>query len=106
MIVVVDQLIHLRRSSTWKLSHVELHRKALRISYLRFTTWWLNREDIDKKGAGYRTPPKQNDETKKKPSTEKTNPVTVLSASSLASAGASGGYPRDGTTHRSRTNKR
>jgi len=29
-------------------SHVELHRKALRISYLVFTPWWLNRQDNNK----------------------------------------------------------
>ena len=31
----------------WKLFHVELHRRALRISYLRFTSWWLNRQDVN-----------------------------------------------------------
>ena len=35
----------MRRFSTWKLSHFELHRKALRILYLNFTAWWLNQQD-------------------------------------------------------------
>ena len=45
MIVVVDQLNHMWRSPIWKLSYVKLHRKALRISYLSFTAWWLNKQD-------------------------------------------------------------
>merc|ERR1719489_415514 len=39
----------MRRSSIWKISHFELHRKALRISYLSFTSWWLNKQDNNNK---------------------------------------------------------
>ena len=35
----------MRRSSIWKLSNFELYRKALRISYLSFTSWWLNKQN-------------------------------------------------------------
>ena len=38
------QLNHMRRSSIWTLSHFELNRKALRISYLSFTASWLNQQ--------------------------------------------------------------
>ena len=34
-----------RPKNIWKLSNFELHRKALRISYLSFTAWWLNQQD-------------------------------------------------------------
>ena len=34
----------MRRSSIWKLSRYELRQKALRISYLGFTAWWLNQQ--------------------------------------------------------------
>ena len=49
MIMVVGQLNHMPRSSIWKLTHVELDWKELRISYLKFTKWWLNRTDNKKK---------------------------------------------------------
>ena len=39
------QLNHIRRYSIWKLYHFELHRKALLLSYLSFTAWWLNQKD-------------------------------------------------------------
>ena len=45
LIVAVDQLNHRQRSFVWKLSYVGLFRKALRISYLSFTTLQLNRQD-------------------------------------------------------------
>ena len=35
----------MQRSSIWKISQFELHRKALRISYLSFKSWWLNKQD-------------------------------------------------------------
>ena len=39
------KLNHMRRSSIWKLPHFELRRKALRISYVSFTAWWLKQQD-------------------------------------------------------------
>ena len=42
VILKSTQLNHIQRSSIWKLFHFELHRKALRLSYLSFTSWWLN----------------------------------------------------------------
>ena len=55
VIVVVNQLNHMRRSSIWKLSYVELHRKARHISYSSFTTGWLNRQD-NNNNLGFRYP--------------------------------------------------
>jgi len=51
------QLNHMRRSSIWKLSHFELHRKALRISYLSFTSWWLNQQNNNNLNVGLTPPP-------------------------------------------------
>ena len=36
---------HMRRSSIWKTSHFELHRKSLRISHLNVKAWLLNQQD-------------------------------------------------------------
>ena len=46
----------MRRPTIWKLSHFELHRNALRISYLSFASWWLKQQDNNNNNQGVTNP--------------------------------------------------